>query len=125
LLTFPIAPVAQAQTVDCAKAMTTVELNYCAERSLIAADAKLNAAHKKALKFITSSGGDKPYDGVSWEKALRASQTAWIAFRDADCKGLVPLSRGGGTGTTSAILGCLTSKTEARTAELIALSKGD
>jgi uncharacterized protein YecT (DUF1311 family) len=107
--------------VTCAKAITTPELNLCAERTLQAADAKLNAAYKKALAEIRKSESAKPYDRASWEKALRASQTAWIAFRDADCSGLVPMSWTGGTGTTAAVLGCKTDKTEARTKELVAI----
>jgi uncharacterized protein YecT (DUF1311 family) len=109
--------------IRCDKAVTTVELNVCSERAYQAADAKLNAAYRKALAFIKASGGDKPHDPASWEKALRTSQTTWIAFRDADCKGLVPMSWGGGTGTTSAVLGCMTEKTEQRTAELLAIAE--
>jgi uncharacterized protein YecT (DUF1311 family) len=109
--------------IRCDKAVTTVELNVCSERSYQAADAKLNAAYRKALAFIKASAAEKPYDPASWEKALRTSQTAWIAFREADCKGLVPMSWGGGTGTTSAVLGCMTEKTEQRTAELLAMAE--
>jgi uncharacterized protein YecT (DUF1311 family) len=107
--------------IACAKAVTTPELNWCAERTLQAADAKLNAAYQKVLAMIRESDNAKPYDPASWEKALRASQNAWIAFRDADCSGLVPMSWTGGTGTTAAVLGCKTQKTEARTKELVAI----
>lgn len=104
--------------IDCANATSTVEMNFCAEKDYNAADAKLNDAYSRALAHIAQNGGEKPYDAKSWEDALRASQRAWVAFRDADCKGLVPMSWGGGTGTTSAILGCMHSKTEARIKEL-------
>jgi uncharacterized protein YecT (DUF1311 family) len=115
------ADTATAQPIDCAKAMATTELNYCSLREFEAADAKLNEAYRRALASIRESRGDKPYDKTSWETALRASQKAWLAFRDADCNGLVPMSWGGGTGTTSAVLGCKTTKTEQRTRELVAL----
>jgi uncharacterized protein YecT (DUF1311 family) len=108
--------------LDCSKAMNTIEMNQCADRDYAAADAKLNAAYQKALNYIKSTENPKPYDAAAWEKALRASQTAWIAFRDADCKGLVPMSWTGGTGTTVAVLGCMTEKTELRTKELTAIT---
>jgi uncharacterized protein YecT (DUF1311 family) len=120
-----VAPtLAATLKVDCAKAVTTPELNLCADRTLQAADTKLNSAYKKVLAEIRKSDNAKPYDPVSWEKALRASQKAWIAYRDADCAGLLPMSWTGGTGTTSAVLGCKAEKTELRTKELLAILDG-
>jgi uncharacterized protein YecT (DUF1311 family) len=117
---------AAAQTpVPCDKAMSTVELNACAEREYDAADAKLNVAFKRTLSFIKRSGSAKPYDAASWETALRTSQKAWLAYRDADCNGLVPMSWSGGTGTTSAVLGCRKTKTETRTQELDTMTDGN
>ena len=55
------------------------------------ADAKLNAVYKNVLAHIAESDLEKPYDRESWEKAMRESQRAWVAFRDADCKGAVPM----------------------------------
>ena len=110
--------------VDCANAMSTYEQNYCADKDLAAADKKLNDAYQKLLDGIAETGNDKPYDPKSWEKALRESQRAWVAFRDADCDGLAPMSWGGGTGTSAVVLGCKTAKTEARTKELLEYAEG-
>jgi uncharacterized protein YecT (DUF1311 family) len=110
-----------APAIDCANASSTVELNFCAEKELDKADAALNETYKKVLAFIAKSGSDTPYDSKSWEDALRESQRAWVAFRDADCKGLIPMSWSGGTGTSGAVLGCLTEKTKLRTTELESL----
>jgi uncharacterized protein YecT (DUF1311 family) len=110
-----------APAIDCAKATATVELNFCAEKELDKADAALNAVYKKVLAYIAKTGGDKPYDAKSWEAALRESQRAWVAFRDADCKGLIPMSWTGGTGTTGEVLGCMLDKTKVRTTELESL----
>ncbi len=104
--------------LDCATATATFELNACSEIELDKADAQLNSIYKKLLAKIATSDGEKPYDAKSWEAALRASQRAWVAFRDADCKGLVALAAGGGTATTGEILGCMTEKTIRRTDEL-------
>ena len=109
---------AAAQTVDCENARNTVEMNICADRELAAADAGLNEAYKKALEKAAGQDAPVPYNAKAYEAALRAAQRAWIAFRDADCKGVVPFEWGGGTGTTAAVLGCMSAKTKARTKEL-------
>lgn len=118
VLTLAASPAMAQSKLDCSKAFTTVDLNACAEQELERADARLNAVYKKALAKIAAENGAPPYDGKSWEKALRASQRAWIAFRDADCKELVAVAAGGGTATTGEVLGCLTEKTDARAKEL-------
>ena len=119
LLAQGIAVPARAdEPVDCANATSTYEINACADKDLAKADAALNAAYQKALAKIAASDQEKPYDPKSWEEALRASQRAWVAFRDADCKGLVPMAWAGGTGTSMEVLGCMTAKTDERTKEL-------
>ena len=107
-----------AHAADCSDARNTVEMNQCADKAYAAADAELNAAYQQLLAKIAKTGGEKPYDAKSWENALRASQRAWVAFRDAQCKGLAPMEWGGGTGTTVAVLGCMTGLTRERVAML-------
>ena len=104
--------------VDCANAMSTHEMNFCADAAFQAADAKLNDIYQRSLKRVEGMGSEKPYDAQSFVEALRKSQRAWVAFRDADCKDLVPMIWAGGTATTAEVLGCLTSKTTARSEEL-------
>lgn len=105
--------------VDCENLSgNTHEINVCSERDYAAADAKLNAVWKNVLAHVSENGGEAPWDAKSWEETLRASQRAWVAFRDADCKDAVPMEWTGGTGTTAAVLGCLTEKTRARTKDL-------
>jgi uncharacterized protein YecT (DUF1311 family) len=101
--------------IDCSEAVTTVEMNYCAERDYERADEKLNAIYQEVVAGIRDSDGQPPYDPKSWESELRSTQLSWIAFRDAQCKGLVPMEWGGGTGTTAAVLICMTELTKART----------
>ena len=109
---------AEDEAIDCGNIRNTVESNFCADKSLTAADAKLNDVYKKVLAQIATSDLEKPYDRHSWEQAIRESQRAWISFRDLDCKGAMPMEWSGGTGTTAAVLICMKDKTEARTRDL-------
>jgi uncharacterized protein YecT (DUF1311 family) len=104
--------------IDCENARSTYEMNICSDRDFLAADKSLNQTYKKVLAGIPERATEKPYDADSWTAAVRASQRAWVAFRDADCKALVPMEWSGGTGTTAAVLGCMIDKTKAREQEL-------
>jgi uncharacterized protein YecT (DUF1311 family) len=118
LLLCAASPALADPPIDCADPRTTVETNFCAEKAFKAADDALNAVYQKVLAWIAESDLETPYDPASWEAALRASQRAWVAFRDADCNDLMPMEWSGGTGTTSAVLGCMIEKTKARSKEL-------
>jgi uncharacterized protein YecT (DUF1311 family) len=105
--------------VDCNNASSTYEINYCSDAELEEADKELNATFQKALSSVASRASEEEqYDAKRWEQALRASQRAWIAFRDVECDGHIPMFWTGGTGTTAAVLGCKTTKAKARTEEL-------
>jgi uncharacterized protein YecT (DUF1311 family) len=105
--------------VDCASASSTYEINYCSEQDFEKADEELNAIYKKALASIPKQASDESrFDAKHWEDALRASQRAWLAYRDAECSTHVPMFWTGGTGTTAAVIGCQTQKTKARVEEL-------
>jgi uncharacterized protein YecT (DUF1311 family) len=116
--------IAVGQPINCDKATATPELNRCADLAFLAAEAKMSVEFNMALAAIKASTAPKPYDRRSWESALRASQRAWVAYREAECKGLVPMSWTGGTGTTVAVLDCKKRKTEARIQDLAAIHKG-
>ena len=105
--------------VDCANATSTHVFNICGERALEKADSELNAAYAKVLVKVTRDAADPPFDAKTWDAKLRVSQRAWIAFRDADCKELVPMAWTGGSGASAEVLGCLEAKTHARTKELL------
>jgi uncharacterized protein YecT (DUF1311 family) len=111
--------VAAEQALNCQEALSTVEMNNCAGAEYEAADVELNRVYKAALGAIPEMAtGEPPFDRASWEEALRASQRAWVAFRDAECEDHVAKFWNGGTGATVDIIGCKTEKTEQRTKEL-------
>ena len=107
-----------ADEVDCATAVTTVDLNACAEQSLDVADKALNETYKKILADLALPDTENAAGNAKWTEALKVSQRAWVAFRDADCDKLMVHEAGGGTATTGAILGCMTEMTDARTKNL-------
>ncbi|MCB1505993.1 MAG: DUF1311 domain-containing protein [Hyphomicrobiaceae bacterium] len=114
---------ASAQTqpeadIDCSNAMSTAEINSCADRAFDAADKKLNQVYQQAITRIPEFATVPPFDQKKWEETLRNSQRAWLAYRDAQCKDHVALFWGGGSGTSAAVLGCMTEKTKERTREI-------
>lgn len=113
------APARAEPRIDCDNATSTVEMNACAGRDYEKADAELNRVYGEALAAIPDMAvAETRFDAKTWEAALRASQRAWIAFRDGECDGHVPMFWGGGTGTTAAVIGCKTGLTEERTKAL-------
>ncbi len=107
-----------ADEVDCANAITTVDLNACDEQRLDVADKALNETYKKILADLALPDTENAAGNLKWTEALKVSQRAWVAFRDADCGKLMVHEAGGGTATTGAILGCMTELTQARTKSL-------
>lgn len=108
----------QVPKIDCAAASATPELNHCAEIRLKKADSELAAALEKVRTQIAKRAGAAPLDAVSWTAGLDAAHKAWDAYRQTDCKGLVPYEWQGGTGTTLAVLECMAQMTEQRAFEL-------
>jgi uncharacterized protein YecT (DUF1311 family) len=108
----------EVDPASCAEALSTAAMNRCADAEFSKADADLNAVYQKALASIPEFAGDPPWDAKSWEEALRTSQRAWVAFRDAECDKHVAMFWTNGSGATVDILGCKTEKTEQRTKEL-------
>ena len=104
--------------IDCANASATPELNHCAEIRLKKADSDLAAAVEKARGQVAKRAGSDAGERGKWTAGLDDAQKAWAAFREADCKGLVPYEWKGGTGTTLAVLEGMAQMTEALAFEL-------
>ena len=100
----------------------TDDLIACAAAEHRRADVALNAAYQQALRELRSqdadtAGGRAANGGLSYSQSLIASERAWIAYRDAQCR---VENYGSWDGRELPIyqLGCLTASTEARTKEL-------
>jgi uncharacterized protein YecT (DUF1311 family) len=109
LLMLAVSPArAQKQKDPCANAQTQMELNDCQAREYKRADAALNTAYKQLMAKVEDAGE---------RNALKASQLAWIKYRDANCEFESYLNKGG-TMYSMVYDGCLTALTEERTRHL-------
>ncbi|MCJ2140428.1 lysozyme inhibitor LprI family protein [Methylobacterium sp. E-066] len=110
------SPTARAWALDCKNAVTTPDLNECADRDFKAADRRLNEAYRQALGRIDTAG--LPPEGQrAYRQALQDAQRKWIPFRDAECE-LARFDAYGGTMATMIGIGCLTKQTEGRIKDL-------
>jgi uncharacterized protein YecT (DUF1311 family) len=115
---------AAAQDIDCANAQAQVELTFCAEQDWNAADADLNAAYEVAISAMKGIdiNLDAPDRGA--EKALRASQRAWITCRDNTCAA-EGWAFHGGSAEPMIIYQCRARVSATRAEELANMAAGD
>lgn len=102
---------------DCG-ASSNVEVTRCMHRAYDSADRELNRVFQAVLAEIRRSQDVPPAERPRWEQTLREAQRAWIAYRDADCRGLIRYEWWGGSGASAAESGCLYDRTVERTNEL-------
>jgi uncharacterized protein YecT (DUF1311 family) len=101
----------------CDKAMSNAETRHCADREFRKHDAELNRLYKKLLQDAASLGDVGPGYGVPPLEALKQSQRAWVAFRDANCH-WKSTSFYGGSGQSVIMSTCLAIATRDRVEEL-------
>ncbi len=119
-----------AQKVDCGSPSSTAERANCVDRELQAAESAMNATFEMALETYTpnsnvqksSTGPALPKseqdDQVKWEirmrQRLRASQAAWLSYRETACAAVQEMFDGGTIAEVD-VPGCKTELTESRT----------
>jgi uncharacterized protein YecT (DUF1311 family) len=109
LLPFAVASNRQkGQKLPCEDAQTQFEMNQCAHKEYVAADAELNKTYNRlAAKLDTDEQRGQ----------LKAAELAWIKYRDANCDFEGAFYKGG-TMRPMIESFCLARMTNARTAEL-------
>jgi uncharacterized protein YecT (DUF1311 family) len=117
LVLVPLPALAQDSAVNCAEAVTQVDMTYCADRAWKLADEDLNLAYGFAQTMMKQIDAALPQDQRGAEQALREAQRAWIAFRDAGCKA-EGYRVAGGSMQPMVVATCLERVTRARTEEL-------
>ena len=95
-------------------------MTACAAADLGLADADLNAAYAEARAAMRRRDAGQTPDA---EDALRATQRAWITFRDLACAAEGFAVRGG-SAEPMVVLMCQTRLTYARTSDLRSLAAG-
>lgn len=114
VLTLCTAAFAQDQKKPdpCAAAQTQTEMNICWGKEYKAADAQLNAAYREFTSKLN------PEETAQ----LKATQLAWLKYRDANCEFVADQYKGGTIRPMIAAI-CLADVTNARTSELKAQLK--
>jgi uncharacterized protein YecT (DUF1311 family) len=108
LASLALAVPALAGDIDCRDAMSQNAMNRCAEAEYQAADARLNAAYGTLMAALNDAG---------FRAKLKASQRAWIEFRDRECT-YETADNEGGSIHPMVYAGCLARLTRQRTMEL-------
>ena len=75
LFLLPLSVCAQSK-INCGKAETQEELNYCAKRNFMRVDSELTAVQQQILKRLSQKQREN----------LKDAQKKWTAYRDAHCK---------------------------------------
>jgi uncharacterized protein YecT (DUF1311 family) len=115
----PAQDAARKSAADaCGEAASTYEINACLDKAYTRLDAELNAAYRRLGEAIPRKDFPDPKARQQWLEAMRKTQRAWVAYKEARCNGEVPFQWYGGTGATGASLGCMIAETEKRIAEL-------
>ncbi|TCT09244.1 uncharacterized protein YecT (DUF1311 family) [Tepidamorphus gemmatus] len=109
--------------VDCNNAGTQMELNYCAERDYLAADADLNEIYPQAIEAMRQIDSRLEPGRRGAVESLRAAQRAWIPFRDKACEAEGYLVSGGSM-MALIVYGCLERLTRQRVEDLEGLVYG-
>lgn len=102
------------------------EMNICAHRDYLIADAALNAQWRLTRQAMRErdSEADKPDwdDRPGYFDTLLEAQRAWIAYRDAHCRSEGYAARGGSL-EPLLVSTCKTHLTKLRTAQLLELAE--
>jgi uncharacterized protein YecT (DUF1311 family) len=86
---------AQAQSPDCAQPMTQADMNICASRAYVSADALLNQIWRSAISSAKERDTYLRNGDIPSEDMLRQAQRSWIVFRDQACLAESTVARGG------------------------------
>ncbi|MEY4464265.1 MAG: hypothetical protein RLZZ81_1236 [Pseudomonadota bacterium] len=107
-----LSSISYAFAVDCNKALTQGDMNYCAGEEYKKVDKKLNQIYQEILKHISEEQVN----------LLKKSQNLWIKYRDAECE-FQSSGVYGGSVYPMILLMCFTGKTEGRIKEFEAMLK--
>lgn len=112
------SPVRSASAANpCAAAVTTIEMNNCAQKEFEKKDKELNVAYQALMKSLTPSKPIGTINHAEVRAQLIKAQQNWIQFRDNDCNAKYQLRQDGSIRNLVAIA-CKSEHTELRTKQL-------
>lgn len=114
-----LAASAAAHALDCANAVSTVDMNACAVEDQKKVEQELNDTYRKVLGLMPAAVGEGPRK-VNPKTSLVAAQRVWVKFREADCKAVYELWSDGSARDLQR-LGCMKAHAVARTQQLKAM----
>lgn len=122
MLLIALALAGAAAAEDCGDKQTQTAMTMCEKAAADRADAEMNRVWKTVQAAMQRAdrddGGGRMGKGEpSYAQALLASQRAWLAFRDAQCR-IASFEWRGGTMEPFAANQCLVAVTTARTQQL-------
>lgn len=100
---------AMATSVDCDKALNTIEINYCAKVKLDNAEAEMERYLDKSIAQYTTN--------TNVVESINIAQSAWQSYSKSQCDSVFTLFRDGSMRVVMT-LSCRTKLTQQRTHEL-------
>ncbi len=101
--------VTMATSVNCDKALNTIEINYCAKVELELAEAEMKRYLNKSIAQYTAD--------TDVVKSINIAQSAWQSYSQSQCNSVFTLFRDGSMRVLMT-LSCRTKLTQQRTHEL-------
>ena len=105
----------QTAQASCDDAVTTMEINDCAQQEFDKTEAELNRVWKQVMAHLDELA-DEP-DAVAAKAQLRTAQKTWVNYREQDCQAVYTMHQSGSIRTLMH-LGCKTAHADRRTREL-------
>ncbi|QLF71089.1 DUF1311 domain-containing protein [Peteryoungia desertarenae] len=103
--------------VDCANAMTQMDMNICAGQDYQAADDEMNAQWRKTRALLAEWDKSVESRGETASEQLLAAQRAWLSYRDRQCA-VEGAAVEGGSMQPLIVASCLAKLTRLRTEDL-------
>ncbi|MDH0863297.1 lysozyme inhibitor LprI family protein [Mitsuaria sp. GD03876] len=115
-----MASASVAHALDCANAVSTVDMNDCAAQEQQQVEKQLNAVYQRVLA-ATPAKVDAQVPAKPRQRLVEA-QRAWVKFREADCKAVYELWADGSIRNLQ-FLGCMQEHAKLRIKQLEAFKQ--
>lgn len=91
---------------ECADWQSNYELTSCLAKEVKKAEIDITYAYQRALEAIEAHQGRSDSERANQRTNFIKAQKAWIAYKKAQCNGVVANQWAGGTGMPQAVFSC-------------------